>query len=283
MEIQIPRQVYAKIMHWINKSNDEVSGFGRCTYYKETKVLYVHDAYLLKQKNGAAHTDIDGQALAKLMYKTKDEEGELKWWWHSHVNMAVFWSGTDTATIKELASQGWMGATVFNKKEETRSAIGMLASTALMDSDVVIKDDLPTYIMDYQDEEEKKLWDKEYDDNIEKTVYQSYPSLYDQYDTYRLGGGSYMDRNFPRTHATKVQQHEAQTKEKAWASEEDRAYYIQFGWTGAGAFEEARVLKMPMDKWLDMLLDNDVKVYDHYDQILDQAIATGQIITRKET
>ena len=141
MQIQIPREVFNKIMHWVNKSNDEVSGFGKCTYYKETGVLYVHDAYLLKQTNGAAHTDIDGQSLARLTYKTREEEGELKWWWHSHVNMQVFWSGTDTATIKELASQGWIGATVFNKREEMRSAIGVVTKSDILGDEVLIRDE----------------------------------------------------------------------------------------------------------------------------------------------
>lgn len=290
MEIQIPRQVYAKVMHWINKSNDEVSGFGRATYHKETGVLWVHDAYLIKQRNGAAHTDIDGQSLAKLMFKTKDLEGELKWWWHSHVNMAVFWSGTDTATIKELASQGWMAATVFNKKEETRSALGYLTSTELFGSEVVIKDSLETYIIDIEDDEVKKSWDKEYDDNIDKSTPAAWPrSMYSGYDdpyesqrfnsSYGIGGVSYgpggvslLDSDF-RTIETKVL-----TK----AQKEDKAYYLQFGWTGAGAYEEAKVLKMPVDKWIDMLMKSEVRLYDQYDQLLDQAIAIGQITPRKD-
>ena len=36
--------------------------------------------------------------------------------------MSCFWSGTDTETIRQLGDKGWCLATVFNKKEDSRSA-----------------------------------------------------------------------------------------------------------------------------------------------------------------
>ena len=276
MQIQIPREVFNKIMHWVNKSNDEVSGFGKCTYYKETGVLYVHDAYLLKQTNGAAHTDIDGQSLARLMYKTREEEGELKWWWHSHVNMQVFWSGTDTATIKELASQGWIGATVFNKREEMRSAIGVVTKSDILGDEVLIRDELPTYIMDEVDEEATKAWDQEYTENVQEKKYTYSNSYYSNYDAEDLtdwrekqGNTRY---NYPKDSPVTLKAERA----------EDWEYYKNFGWTGAGASAEAKVLGIHYQAWMKMLMQNDVKVYDAYDKILDAAIAAGELKPRKE-
>ena len=247
MEIQIPRAVYDKIMHWINKSDDEVSGFGKVTYWKDTGVLQVHDAYLLKQKNGAAHTDIDGQSLAKLMYTSREEQGELKWWWHSHVNMAVFWSGTDTATIKELASQGWMSATVFNKKNEMRTALGYKVDAGEFGTEVVIKDELPTFIMPEYDETVTSTWDKEYDDNVEKKqVYTWPPSTYGTNHGPREGSYVY--------DATSTK--ESAGIGKGW-NESDESYYSMHGWIGAGAWEESRYLGISYREYMSILLNAD--------------------------
>lgn len=255
MQLQIDRSTYTKIMHWINKSSDEVSGFGRVTYHAETGVFQIHDAYLLEQTNGAAHTDIDGASLAKLMYKTKDEEGELKWWWHSHVNMAVFWSGTDTATIKELASQGWMLATVFNKKEEMRSALGY-AETSVFGANIAIKDELDTYIMDEVDEE---AWDAEYAANVKQKTYGSgYQGGFNRGWDER----AWDDRGVP---ATKLKSVEAG----------DLEWYREFGWAGAGAWEEAKALGMGYKEYMDLLLNGGMRMGNEIDKKLDELLATG--------
>lgn len=121
-KIIIKEEVYDKVMHWIEKCDNEVAGFGKVEVLANGD-FYITEAYLLEQEVGAAHADIDANALAKLMYEAREVPGQLRWWWHSHVEMAVFWSSTDTATIKELGGQGWIAATVFNKKHEYRSAL----------------------------------------------------------------------------------------------------------------------------------------------------------------
>ena len=82
MKIIIKTLEHEKIMHWVNKSDKEVSGFGRCKYDKDTNTFEITHAYLLKQEVGSAHTDIDEDAIADLMVDTRNDEGELKWWWH---------------------------------------------------------------------------------------------------------------------------------------------------------------------------------------------------------
>jgi len=123
MKVRITKLAHDKIMHWVNKSDFEVSGFGKITFDQEAKTFEVSDVYLVKQENGSTHTDIDAAALGKLMFQTKDVHGDLQFWWHSHVNMACFWSGQDRATINELGEQGYIVASVFNKKYESRTAI----------------------------------------------------------------------------------------------------------------------------------------------------------------
>lgn len=65
---------------------------------------------------------MDAASIAKAMYETRDDEGMFNFWWHSHVNMGVFWSGTDMDTIRQIGSQGFVVATVFNKKNEMLDA-----------------------------------------------------------------------------------------------------------------------------------------------------------------
>lgn len=174
MEIQIPRLVYEKVMYWVDNCPIEVSGFGKCTWYPETKVLWIEDAHLLKQEGGAAHTDIDAQSMSSLMFKTRPQPGELRWWWHSHVDMAVFWSGQDKKTIEELGSQGWIAATVFNKKREMRSAFGIKTSVNTFfgtSNEVRLVDDVNTFVMDDIDPEIKEQWAKDLADNVIQKKY----------------------------------------------------------------------------------------------------------------
>lgn len=170
MQVTIPQGVYDKIMHWINSTDIEVSGFGKVKRDKETGEFEVVDAYLLKQEGGAAHTDIDASSLGKLMYTSKDVEGELKWWWHSHVKMNCFWSTTDMDTIKELGEQGWIVATVFNQKYEYKSALAYKTTSDFGD-DVSVYPDIGTQVYRVFDESLEAQWDAEFKANVTEKRY----------------------------------------------------------------------------------------------------------------
>lgn len=120
-EVVITELAYKKIMHWVDISPIEVSGLGKVIF--EDNQFIITDAFLVKQKNTESSTEMDGASIAKLMYETKDIPGHLNFWWHSHVNMGAFWSGTDYQTIQDLSANGFLVATVFNKKRDMRSAI----------------------------------------------------------------------------------------------------------------------------------------------------------------
>lgn len=199
VEVHIEEQVFQKIMHWVKKAGSyEVSGLGNVVYDKENKCLRVNEVWLLDQENTGSTTDIDENAVGKLMFEHHKAgiEGDLRFWWHSHASMNVFWSGTDMATIKELGEGGWFLNTVFNNKEEMRSCLYM---TDPMD---VFCDELETVITsDISDEEvedtlaevglrvspnkmrelrelleldleaDEEEWDKEYEAKVKKKVY----------------------------------------------------------------------------------------------------------------
>ena len=171
MKIIISKEAYAKVYHWIRKADFEVSGFGRVLRIRNddgTDTFKVISAHLLKQSGGAAHTDIDEEALAKLMYTSRDEEGELKWWWHSHVNMPVFWSSTDTGTIESMGVNGWILATVFNKRNESRSALCYRTESEFGYNHELV--DQVDFTVEPDETHDTTAWDAEFNANVVREV-----------------------------------------------------------------------------------------------------------------
>lgn len=248
----IKEEVYDKVMHWVESCPNEVSGFGRVQVL-ENGDFYITDAYLIEQEVGAAHTDIDAKALAKLMYESREAPGQLRWWWHSHVNMPVFWSGTDTATIKELGGQGWIAATVFNKKHEYRSAVcfktelttpwGARAGLQL-DDELTLEIESTRYsaetIAKWDEELATKVKQKTYAIRSNFPHYGTYADGYEPYQPTLLGSGS--------TGAA------VRRPELLAADEEDAMTYGAYGY---GAVVEAEALGIKLKQYKKMLLSND--------------------------
>lgn len=167
-QLHIPDEVYAKIMYWVNKSNNEVGGMGLVSYDSEDKSFMVVDAFLLEQEVGPAMTDLNAEALGKLEYEHINSPFPLRFWWHSHVNMNCFWSGTDVATIKNNGKEGWMVATVFNKKNEMRSALAYKAESEF-GTTVEMVDDIDTIIM-LPMHLPTAEWDAEYEAKVKEHI-----------------------------------------------------------------------------------------------------------------
>src|SRR4051812_46170542 len=115
--LMISRLIFAKLMHWIDKAPGEIGGMGIISFDEENNFFWIRDVYLVKQEVTSASTDLDATALGQLEYELHKNKitGNLNFWWHSHVNMGVFWSSQDKETINELGSKGFCVATVFNK------------------------------------------------------------------------------------------------------------------------------------------------------------------------
>lgn len=156
-------------MHWINKSNYEVSGLGTIVL-GENGIFHVKSAMLLPQKNGATHTDIEPEDVGKLMYAMRQEPGDLRFWWHSHVDFDVFWSGTDMATIKKIGAGGWFLSSVFNKAQEVRSAFyAVHGMQTPWGEEPLFIDELTTTILPFMDAQ-TEIWDAEYTKNVSNFV-----------------------------------------------------------------------------------------------------------------
>lgn len=170
MKIILKPEVNAEIEYYVAKSNVEISGLGRCKLIDDNTIV-VNKVYLLEQENGPTATDIDPDAVAKLMYESmsdEEEHGELNFWWHSHVNMGVFWSGTDTDTIKQFGENGYLIATVFNKKKEMRSAAYYKATDTMP---VMFIDNIDTAITNPDFKLLESQWEIEFNTKAKTKVY----------------------------------------------------------------------------------------------------------------
>lgn len=178
--IKIDNDVYQKIMHWVDKASGEVSGLGKLTLNKTTGIIEIKSATLIKQENTGSTTDLDAAAVSKAMFELRDEPGDLNFWWHSHVNMDVFWSGTDLDTIEQIGSRGYVVATVFNKRRELKSCLYYPAGNVLFDDAVgVLVDDIPTSIIEYIPAATIEAWDKEFEEKCAVRVYT--PTYFPEY------------------------------------------------------------------------------------------------------
>ena len=193
--IVIGREAYDKIMYFVHKAKFEISGLGNVQVIDG--VPTVTDIILLKQENDPTETEMDADAVAKAVYDhhVSGMEGELKFWWHSHVNMGVFWSATDKDTIKELTQNGWFIHGVFNKKNEYKCAYSnfdeiskepiFIDNLDLQIAESMVYDeqlfDNRSKILDLEEESEKiiaakcdPLFDTLVTDKVYKPVYSSY-------------------------------------------------------------------------------------------------------------
>jgi len=122
--LYIPSDIYGQILGLCIGCDIEISWMGQLKpYYDGYIVTKIH---VPKQECSAVETTMDADELAVLEYECEDgkyaDYGELIWWGHSHVDMSTGWSGTDHEAKKQLAANGRVVATVFNRKFEFRTA-----------------------------------------------------------------------------------------------------------------------------------------------------------------
>lgn len=169
MELWIDDMVYQEVMHYVNMSEFEVSGLGAVIVDEidDEKVFRVVSCILLDQENTRASSDFSAQAFGKAEYEHHKSKtpGTLNWWWHSHATMDAYWSGTDMQNFGDLSENGWFIGTVFNQREEMRSAIRIGKGVPLP----VFVDDITTVIDRSFPEKLIKSWDKKYEKHVKNT------------------------------------------------------------------------------------------------------------------
>lgn len=122
-KLKMSREQFYEIQYLTNKCDKEISGMGTIIIDKDHNFV-VEKLFLLNQECSGAATDLDAAAVNKCLYDTRECQGTLSFWWHSHVNMGAFFSGQDKTTIQEHGSNGFMLGLVINKRGEYKIALG---------------------------------------------------------------------------------------------------------------------------------------------------------------
>lgn len=147
LSVLVPEAVWDKMKAWVDLANGEVSGMGEVERSEDGKTYTVKDIWLAKQECSAGSTNLDGSAVAELrerLYTQGKALGGLKLWWHSHANMAVFWSGVDEATKAMLVKDSsWVLSMVVNKKRDVKACLDEVLHDGVLK---LSHDDLAVYV-----------------------------------------------------------------------------------------------------------------------------------------
>jgi proteasome lid subunit RPN8/RPN11 len=181
MKVFILPAVHAEIMHYVRSSKVEISGLGRIEKDSEGN-LVVTKVYLPKQVNGPTSTDIDQEDVSRILFESRADKGALNFWWHSHVDMGAFWSGTDMATIKQFGGKGWLLASVFNKRGEYQTALYRAGDDFFPE---VFLDKIETRFEYIPTKDQKDAWDAEMTARCSTQSYQT--TYYQGRQTYAPG------------------------------------------------------------------------------------------------
>jgi hypothetical protein len=174
MKVIIPSEIYAQIDYYVQICDVEVSGLGRIKLNEDGDYV-VTSVYLPKQENTSVTTELDEDAIASLLYTSRKDEGTLNFWWHSHVDMATNWSGTDHDTMEEFGSNGFLVSTVFNKRREMRSCYYQAQTDILAKVKV---DNLETEIKHFVPKKVEDVWAKQFKENCKEKVSAPIPNAF---------------------------------------------------------------------------------------------------------
>ncbi len=138
--IVFPEAVWKRLMAYIQACPLEVGGLG--TIAVRDGDLVIDDVFLLEQEVTAAETKLDPAAVARFVTRFSQEgrdPSRLKFWWHSHAAMDVFWSATDLETIRELSEGGYLVSLVGNHRGETKTRLTVRAPVEIAVDDLAFR------------------------------------------------------------------------------------------------------------------------------------------------
>ena len=193
LKLIIPLATYRKIMAYTTLCDLEISGFCELEYSESRNAFIAGEVYLLKQEVSGAATHMDEETVSAFnLERIKAGANQLpRLWFHSHVNMAAFFSTIDEDTLKDLQNDTFTVALVVNKQKEMKAKAYIYSETTsrimgieLESKEQVEVDPLPVSI-EFDYERIPEALRKEVDEKVTKRVYT--PAL--PYSTHQPHGG----------------------------------------------------------------------------------------------
>jgi hypothetical protein len=125
IEVRLSYLAYRKLRIWTELAKGEVSGLGTVEEVRDKRSILtaylITDLDLIKQTSTSVETALDENAVNEYLYKLVTEgkdPSKVKLWWHSHGNIDVFWSNTDSENIERLCNSGYFISLLTNKTEK---------------------------------------------------------------------------------------------------------------------------------------------------------------------
>ena len=119
-------EVEERIRHYTSLAAGEVSGLGLVE--EVDGGFLVTRVFLPRQQCTHGGTELDQKSIAEILVGLEDEgidSGTLKFWFHSHGNLDVFWSSTDEDCIAGLANDNYFVSLVVNKAGDSLSRLDL--------------------------------------------------------------------------------------------------------------------------------------------------------------
>jgi hypothetical protein len=163
--LDIPYASYIKLFSYVHAIDQEIGGFTDVTYNESTSTFTMGEVYLIEQEVTGASIDISEEQMARFMGE-RIKAGAIQLpqlSWHSHVNMGVFFSGTDDkAYTEELKNNNYFVEIVVNKKGEIKAQVSVYKPFKMIIPLDVTVDDFPEIPDTINKEIEKKVKVHEY-------------------------------------------------------------------------------------------------------------------------
>lgn len=164
--IIIPLVSWQKIMAYVDLCPVEITGFGDVTYDKTKNEFIIGEIYLPDQSATAGDVDVEEEDVSKFMLE-RMEAGATQMprlWWHSHVEMEAFFSGTDDAQMKDFSNDTFFVGIVVNKRGEYKASIKVCEPFVFMieELDIIIDYSYSQIPQDLKAEFEQKVKYKQF-------------------------------------------------------------------------------------------------------------------------
>lgn len=120
-------EVEAKLNAYVMSVNTEIAGMGKATVNPNGDIVMV-DLAIYEQIVTGGTADLSSEALAKFQTELIQKgESPKDWivWWHSHANMAAYFSDTDTGTIESSTEYQYLVSLVVNRRRERKARLDL--------------------------------------------------------------------------------------------------------------------------------------------------------------
>lgn len=123
--IEILPEALAKLLAYAEECPGEIGGFGMVKPLDDT--LIISEVFITRQRSTSASTEISEDDLAAFLCELLDkgeDPSQLRLYWHSHADMAVFFSSIDVTTMETAFPQAfWVVGLVVNRRGDMKACL----------------------------------------------------------------------------------------------------------------------------------------------------------------